>query len=205
MLVGLLRHGEVQGGAQFRGSTDDALTAAGWAQMQAAVAADPRWADHCTEGRKWNRVISSPLVRCADFARRLAVRESLPLQLEPRLQEMHFGVWEGRTSAALMVEHAEALSAFWRDPDGHPPPGGESLGQFTARVLAAWSETVLGGTAQPVLVVTHGGVIRVLLGQLLGYSTARMQRSEIAYGGLYGLHLDADGQVTPLWDCDACA
>lgn len=51
MLVGPLRHGAMQGGARFRGSTGDVLAAAGWAQMQAAVAADRPWSDYRGEGR----------------------------------------------------------------------------------------------------------------------------------------------------------
>ncbi|MGH8626386.1 MAG: hypothetical protein ACREYC_14335 [Gammaproteobacteria bacterium] len=38
--IDLRRHGEAEGGARYRGSTDDPLTAEGWAQMWAAVRED---------------------------------------------------------------------------------------------------------------------------------------------------------------------
>jgi hypothetical protein len=60
--IDLLRHGEVEGGVRFRGSTDHPLTAEGWAQMWAAVGTDIHW----------DRIVTSPLTRCADFARALS-------------------------------------------------------------------------------------------------------------------------------------
>ena len=53
-----MRHGEPEGGGYYRGITDDPLTQTGWRQMNDAVA-----------GRQsWEVIISSPLVRCLDFA-----------------------------------------------------------------------------------------------------------------------------------------
>ena len=95
----LLRHGETELGGGLRGSLDDALTAAGWAQLRAAV----------IEGGPWDRLISSPLQRCARFAEELAAQQSLPLSLEPDLQELHFGDWEGRSTAELMQTAADDL------------------------------------------------------------------------------------------------
>ncbi|MGH8587449.1 MAG: histidine phosphatase family protein [Gammaproteobacteria bacterium] len=79
----------------------------------------------------------SPLARCADFARALARRRSIPLEVNEDLREMHFGTWEGRTAAELMERYPEALSRFWRDPLNHPSPGAEPLARLRARTLAA--------------------------------------------------------------------
>jgi broad specificity phosphatase PhoE len=54
----LLRHGETELGGGLRGSLDDALTDKGWQQMRAAV----------VEQGPWDRLVSSPLQRCARFA-----------------------------------------------------------------------------------------------------------------------------------------
>lgn len=157
MLVGLLRHGEVEGGSRFRGHTDDPLTPAGLAQMYAALA----------DNSHWDRIISSPLARCAEFAGRYTAQHGLPLTFDGRLKEMNFGAWEGRTAAELMARDRDALTRFWSDPEKNPPPGGERLVQFQARVLAAWNDIVTDQTGQKILVVTHGGVIRVLLSHAL--------------------------------------
>lgn len=190
MRVGLLRHGEVRGGPCFRGHTDDPLTATGWDQMRAAV----------TDDQRWDRVISSPLARCAAFARIFAERRALPLLLDRQLREMHFGAWEGRSAAELMAEDPVALTDFWRDPERCPPPGGESLDQFKMRVLAAWDQMVREHVEQRLLVITHGGVIRVLLSHLLKRPFRQLQQFEVAYGGLYTLQIDGDGTVRTDFD-----
>lgn len=100
----LLRHGETELGGGLRGSLDDALTELGWQQMRAAVA----------DGGPWERIVSSPLQRCARFSEELAQRLSLPMQLEPGLQELHFGDWEGHSPAQLMETDAEGLGLFCR-------------------------------------------------------------------------------------------
>src|SRR5690606_23725123 len=127
MKLDLLRHGETELGGGFRGSLDDALTATGWAQMRAGVdGAGP-----------WDVLVSSPLQRCAAFARELEARLGLPLSFDADLRELHFGQWEGRSAAQLMEDHAEGLGLFWNDPYSYTPPDGEPLLDFEARVLAA--------------------------------------------------------------------
>ncbi len=183
--LGLLRHGETEGGEMFRGHTDDPLTPAGLAQMQAAVANDPHW----------QRVISSPLRRCAEFAQAFARRRALPLTFDARLKEIHFGQWEGRSAADLMADSPEALTRFWTDPDANPPPGGESLSRFQARVLEAWEEIVAADAAQRTLIVTHGGVIRVLLCHLSQRPVTAWHEFDAPLGSLRSLRIDQRGLV----------
>lgn len=183
--VGLLRHGEVEGGSRFRGHTDDPLTATGLAQMHAAIA----------DSGNWEQVVSSPLARCAAFAEEYARRYSTPLSFDARLVEMHFGDWEGRTAAELMTTDADALTRFWNDPLHNTPPGGEPLAQFQVRVLDAWNDIVTEYPAQRVLIVTHGGVIRVLLCQVTGVSVAQLQEFSVGHGHLHNVRIGGDGST----------
>lgn len=187
MSVGLLRHGEVEGGSRFRGHTDDPLTPAGLAQMYAALA----------DSDRWDRVISSPLIRCAEFASAFARQSSLPLTFDTRLKEIHFGRWEGRSAAELMTEDPEALARFWRDPDAYPPPSGESLAHFRARVLDVWNDILSAYADQHVLIVTHGGVIRVLLCHVFQVSVSRWHEFEVTHGQLHSVHIGGDGLAKP--------
>lgn len=173
--VGLLRHGDT-GCSGFRGRLDDPLTPLGWRQMEAALA----------EGEAWAAVASSPLRRCAAFASWYAERQGLPLRLDARLAELDFGAWEGATPAQLMASEAgaEALGRFWRDPWGHPPPGGERLDAFEARTLAAVRDAARAANGRPALAVTHGGVIRVLLRLWRGLPRAGLLAIEIPHGAL---------------------
>lgn len=152
--IDLLRHGETEGGSRFNGSTDAALTDKGWLQLWQSVAGR----DRC-----WDRIISSPLSRCAHFASELAEVRKLPLLLDDRFREMHFGAWEGYSAIELMATDAESLAQFWQDPVRNTPPLAEALEQFQQRVLSAWHEMVAAWPGESVLLVTHGGVIRTIL------------------------------------------
>lgn len=185
--IHLLRHGEADGGARYRGTTDDALTAAGWEQMWAAVNADVRW----------DGIVTSPLRRCAEFARALARQRSIPLTFDERLAEMHFGAWEGRSAAELMSTDPQALARFWDDPATHTPPGAEPLARFAARVLAAWHGIVRDHPGRRILLITHGGVIRVILCHVLGRPVERLLDFDVGHAALYRVRaaIDAEGNI----------
>ncbi|KAA5839571.1 alpha-ribazole phosphatase family protein [Pseudomonas chlororaphis] len=177
----LLRHGETELGGGLRGSLDDALTDAGWQQMRAAVA-----------GRgPWDRLVSSPLQRCARFAEELGARLALPVTLGPDLQELHFGAWEGQSAAALMTTDAEALGRFWADPYAFTPPRGEPVLAFSARVLGAVERLHQRYAGERVLLVSHGGVMRLLLARARGLPREQLLNVEVAHGALFALTVEA--------------
>ena len=188
MILDLLRHGETELGGGFRGSLDDALTAVGWAQMQAAVEG----------GGPWDRLVSSPLQRCARFAERLAGELDLPLTLEPGMQEMHFGEWEGRSALELMDDHEEALGRFWADPYGFTPPGGEPVAEFSERVLAGLARLQAAHAGERVLLVTHGGVMRLLLARARGLPREQLLQVQVGHGALHRLQEGADGALVEM-------
>lgn len=178
----LLRHGETELGGGLRGSLDDALTANGWAQMRAAVVGQG----------PWDRLVSSPLQRCALFAQELGARLDLPVSLEPALQELHFGAWEGQSAAALMQTDAEGLGLFWADPYGFTPPQGEPVIQFSERVLGAVARLHRAYAGQRVLLISHGGVMRLLLAQARGLPREQLLNVEVGHGALFSLQVGAD-------------
>ena len=179
----LLRHGETELGGGLRGSLDDALTATGWQQMSAAL----------IDRGPWNRVISSPLQRCAQFAEQLALRLGVPVSLEKDLQELHFGAWEGQSAAALMETDAEGLGLFWADPYSFTPPQGEAVSDFSARVLAAVERLHQAHAGERVLLVSHGGVMRLLLARARGLPREQLLNVEVAHGGFFSLSVAGAG------------
>ncbi|QLL11850.1 alpha-ribazole phosphatase family protein [Pseudomonas chlororaphis] len=177
----LLRHGETELGGGLRGSLDDALTDAGWQQMRAAVAGQG----------PWDRLVSSPLQRCARFAEELGARLALPVSLDPDLQELHFGAWEGQSAAALMATDAEALEQFWADPYAFTPPQGEPVLAFSERVLGAVERLHQRHAGERVLLVSHGGVMRLLLARARGLPREQLLNVEVAHGALFALTVEA--------------
>ena len=159
----LIRHGEPAGGPMFRGSQDDPLSDTGWQQMRAAISTD----------EEWDLILSSPLLRCQQFARELAGQLNLPLEIEERFREIHFGEWEGRTAAQIMEKKPDALSQFWSNPLECPPPGGEALADFRARIRDGWNHWHRHAEGQRVLLVCHGGVIGMLLAEVMSIPLER--------------------------------
>lgn len=181
----LLRHGETELGGGLRGSLDDALTANGWTQMRTAV----------VDGGPWDRIVSSPLQRCARFAAELGEQLNLSVHLDKDLQELHFGAWEGQSAAALMETDAEALGLFWADPYGFTPPQGEPVSDFSARVLAAIARLQAAYAGERILLVSHGGVMRLLLAQARGLPREQLLNVEVGHGALFALTVEADGAL----------
>lgn len=183
----LLRHGETELGGGLRGSLDDDLTEQGWQQMWSALPAQPRW----------QRIVSSPLRRCAQFALQLSLRDRLPLKYADGLRELHFGQWEGRHPRDLMVDQADALAAFWNDPYGFTPPDGEPMVRFSERVWAALAQLEREYAEQTILLVTHGGVMRLLLAAARGLPPSQLLQVEVEHGALHRLRY-AGGAVDEL-------
>ena len=173
--IDLLRHGDT-GHRGFRGQLDDLPTGQGLAQMRAAVA-----------GRRWEAMASSPLRRCALFAREFAAELGVPLRIEPRLAEYRFGHWQGVPLERLAQDEGDALARFWADPAAHPPPGAETIAQFDARVRAALADLASTFEGRRVLVVTHGGVIRLLACRAQGLPWSRMAALEVPHASLHRL------------------
>jgi len=176
----LLRHGVTEGPEGFRGRLDPPLAEQGWTQLRAAVATEPPFA----------LILSSPQQRCARFAEWLAAEQGAELVLEADLRELDFGDWEGSSAADLMQDQAEALGRFWADPYAHTPPGGEPVAAFAARVLGAVARWQPRLQAQRSLIVTHGGVIRLLLARQRGLAPKDLLQVEAPYATLQPLSLE---------------
>jgi len=169
-----LRHGEPVGGKKYRGQTDDPLSEKGWAQMRAATA----------DVQPWTALVSSPLSRCRAFADWISESLALPVQLDPRLAEVRFGVWEGQTAEQLKQHDPDCIFNFKRDPVANRPQGAEPLVDFHARVAAAYDDILLRHAGQHVLVVAHAGVIRMAICHALGLPFKQAYRINVGSAGM---------------------
>ncbi len=184
-LIDLLRHGEPVGGQRFRGSRDDPLSSHGWIQMAHAIG----------RTRLWQRIITSPLRRCAAFAEHLGEKLAIPVDIEGDFREIDFGDWEGRTVSELWSEVPEHIAQYWQDPTRFTPQNAESLTALANRVVSAWESRVSSlPTDSHYLIITHGGVIRVLLAHILGLPLRNCLRLEIGLAECTRLRL----QTAPL-------
>lgn len=181
--IDLIRHGEPAGGLRIRGQTDDPLTELGWEQMRVTL----------TPHGPWEGVVSSPLLRCRAFAEAVSAQFGVALRIDPRLKEIGFGEWEGRSHHELTAEEPDRLLRFWMDPKRYAPTGAEPVEEFAERVAAAFDDLVTLYGGQRVLVVCHAGTIRMTLSRVLGFPPAHAFRIKVPYAGLTQLQVEHRG------------
>ena len=157
------RHGQTGWNAEsrFQGDADVPLNDIG--RGQAAAAAAVLAAAHP------DVIVSSDLQRAAETAAALATVTDLPVRHDARLRERCFGTWQGMTGAEVAEAHPEEFAAWRRGetPDGF---GIESLDDLGKRATEAALEAVDGG-AEVIVLTTHGGAARRLIGGVLGWPT----------------------------------
>ncbi len=126
-------------------------------------------------------VFSSPLQRCRRLA---AVLHPAPVN-DDRLREMHFGAWE--MTPWQQIQRA-ALDGWAADPLGYAPPGGESVGALQARVGCFIEEILTQGMVQAAL-VTHAGVMKVLLGMVRELPARQWMALSFEYESVVGIEI----------------
>ncbi|MBN8431558.1 histidine phosphatase family protein [Microbulbifer salipaludis] len=173
MRIDLLRHGACVGGHIFRGHVDVPLSDAGWEQMETGL---------LIFTAPWTRIISSPLQRCHKFAAQVGRDRGLPVHTEAGIREIGFGDWERQPVDRIWHEQRALCEAWSRDPERHSPPGGEPFASFRTRVLASIDGLAKRYGDEPLLLVTHGGVIKLLLTTAHQWQPARMIALTVGYG-----------------------
>jgi alpha-ribazole phosphatase len=123
------------------------------------------------------RVYASPSRRCTLLAEGISRFYST----DPRLYEVNFGLWEGKTWDT--VKQSE-LNTWMQDFVHAAPPEGESMIEMQARVLSFWQE-LQQKPYQKVAIVTHGGVIRLLLANTGNTPLESAFDIKVAYGEVF--------------------
>lgn len=159
-----VRHGETDWNAirRYQGQTDVPLNDRGRGQ----AARNGRILLDRLGGRPDIDFVASPLLRAAETMQIVRREMGLPpddFRRDDRLQEIHFGHWEGRVWDVLSVEDPHHFEARKADPFNWRPTGGESYADLAERVRH-WLVEVQCDT----IIVSHGGVSRVLRGHVLG-------------------------------------
>ncbi|MGH2805898.1 MAG: histidine phosphatase family protein [Actinomycetota bacterium] len=118
-------------------------------------------------------VYTSDLQRACYTAEAIAKIQGLDVVKEPRFREINQGEWTGLT--------VDEIRAKWPDrwgPARHysERPGGESPQQVRERALAALREVVEKHPDEHVVIVSHGGTIRWISAESLGYDDRRSAR-----------------------------
>lgn len=153
----LLRHGKVDGDAALNGHTDREVDLTLQQKISQAV---------CSQDIPFDHIITSPLRRCADLAMLLKKEQpKAKVTIEEQLQEISFGSLDGKAFHTIK-DKWPLLDAFWQNPAKNTLPQAESLSAFKQRIGSIWSK-VIDTESNNTLIITHGGVIRMILADAL--------------------------------------
>ena len=186
----LLRHGvtPLTLEKRFAGIGDPRLTAEG--EHQARQAADRLRAD--ARYGPIDAIAASPLLRTLATAQAVADAVGLPVEPEPGVREIDFGLLEGLTFAEAHERYPAELSAFLGSSEVAPPQG-ETLGALARRAVEAKDRLVARHPRQTVLVVTHVTPIKALVCDALGAPLSAVNRMELAAASLSVIDYYEDG------------
>jgi alpha-ribazole phosphatase len=156
-----MRHGATDWNlnGRYLGGTDLPLNDEGHAEVRRVIKAYRKL--------PVDRVYTSPLVRARATAEVYAQAWSCEVVVDERLRELHFGAWEGKTTAEIQAEYPK-LWGQWLDLSmkGPFPGGGESFAVMHRRVGDFLRDVALPPTER-IAVVAHGGVLRASMVHLL--------------------------------------
>ena len=162
-----IRHGQTDWNAEGRmqGQRDIPLNDIGREQAKRNGEALKGFMQENGMGHEELAFLASPLSRAVETMQivcREIGREDDAFTRDDRLREITFGAWEGYTIPELAEMHPDKTARRKADKWGFVPPEGESYSMLANRI-DAWLATI----TRPTLVVSHGGVMRVLRGRLL--------------------------------------
>jgi broad specificity phosphatase PhoE len=166
---------------RFMGQSDSPLTAYGELQAQALVAGLRR--------QRITQVYSAPQSAILTSATEIATARECVVDHVPMWADQAMGAWQGLTWREASQQFPQDTIARMRDPLHAPPPGGESLAQVAARIIAAWHGLLQVAAGERVVVVTQALPIQLVLCYLLQQPLTNhwMWRSE--HGSLTGIDL----------------
>ncbi|MFF7988251.1 histidine phosphatase family protein [Kitasatospora xanthocidica] len=169
------RHGQTSWNleSRFQGTTDIELTGQGVLQAQRAA--------RLLSGLRPDLVISSDLKRARRTADELAAVTGRDVTHHEGLRETYAGSWQGLTNAEIRERFPEEYAAWAAGEPVRRGGGGELATEVADRsvpvVLEAVGKLPEDGT---LVVVSHGGTIRTMLGRLLELEPPQWER----FGGL---------------------
>ena len=137
------------------------------------------------------RWVASPLSRAVETAKLLGGQAP---EIEPRLREMHYGNWEGRSLPELRESLGEVMAANEARGVDFQPDGGERPRDVQER-LASWLADV-GQAASPTVAVSHHGVLRALYSLATGWNMVDPLPEKFNWGAMHCFHVSNEGRVS---------
>jgi broad specificity phosphatase PhoE len=157
-----IRHAETDLAGTFCGHSDPPLNARGEAQVDDLIA--------LFTSEPFDAIYSSDLRRAVNTATALAQAFAVPCTATSNLREIYFGDWEALTWAEIERRDADYVRRWTESFPDLAAPNGEFYAAFESRVLSEVDRLLGLAANKRIAVVTHGGVMRIVLRNLLGHT-----------------------------------
>lgn len=183
---------------RFQGHGDSPLTEIGRNQVAAI--------GRRLKAINFDTLISSDLGRTQETASIITDITGHDVELDRRLRERNYGVFEGLTVPQIREKHSEVYDQFNTDDPEYILPGGESHRQHFRRNVAFFEELLTERFGTKVAVVAHGGVLDSIFRYVAGlpleqprcFITTNASLTIVCHGNFYG----TTRWVVETW-CDA--
>jgi alpha-ribazole phosphatase len=169
----LLRHGETDWNQKsiFQGQTDIDLNKNGQNDARKAV--------EIFQNMKLDQIYSSDLKRAKNTALMISQDKNLKIKENKQLREISFGDWEGLKFTEIKEQFPKMIVDWQQDPLHYSPPAGEKLIDFKKRIVNFFTKVIKQNQGDKILVVTHGGVIKVYLTAILSINPKNFWQFQI--------------------------
>jgi len=172
-----IRHAETDLAGRFSGHSDPSVNERGFRQIEELL--------KVLENEPIDAVYTSDLSRSVTTADAIGRRFGLSPITVPAFREIDFGEWEG-LSWAEIESHDRAYARRWLEAYPNlPAPGGEPFGSFQSRVLTEIRRHIAVSAERCAAVVTHAGVMRLVLCSLCGLDEQEAWERTKAYCGFF--------------------
>ncbi|WP_238524757.1 alpha-ribazole phosphatase [Halanaerobium hydrogeniformans] len=174
----LIRHGETDWNKEliFQGHSDTELNEKGIknAKKNAELLKD----------LNYDYIYCSDLKRAKDTAGFIADKLNKKIIESKEIRELDFGKWEGLDFKSIEEKYPDEFKAWQEDFLKNNPPGGEKISDFTERVNRFFKSVLKKHRDKKIIVVTHGGVIKTYLTEIMAVPKKRFWQFQIENNSL---------------------
>ncbi len=191
--VYLIRHGETvdADSRRYKGHIDVPLSENGIIQLEKLAIYLHENSKLRTQNSKLKAVYSSGLSRALKSAEIIAKPFGLKPVIVDDLKERSFGVWEGMSFDEIKEKWPDAFNVWADNPVQFSPMEGENTLDVKVRAMKAFKEIVSNHKDEEIAIVSHGGITRVILCEMLGIPLENIFRIEQDFAAL---------NIIEMWD-----
>ncbi len=172
-----LRHGDTideESSRVFKGTADIPLSEKGVEKLKKASQFLKRF--------HFDHIYTSALSRCVESGKIIAEPHKIETKIVSEFNEIHFGIWEGKSFEEVETEYPVQFSKWRKNPDMHTPPNGESLIEAQKRSMNIFNEMIQRHRGRNIVIISHAGILRLILASLLGMKLSTLFRISQDYG-----------------------